>query len=176
MMTQKINDQSQPMEEILYCANHPDRETLLRCNRCGKPICTECAVLTDVGYRCPECIREVQNKYYNADQKDNAIAFGVAFGVALIATPILGFLLGFFGFFFGSIIALMLGSGAGASLAQIIRRSVGKRRGRHLGAFATAGIIVGILVAYLFIPFVYLNIPLLIFTALAISTAYPFLR
>ena len=23
-----------------YCYNHPDRETMLRCNRCERPICT----------------------------------------------------------------------------------------------------------------------------------------
>ena len=37
--------------ESLTCANHPDRETLLRCNKCGKPICISCAVRTPVGYR-----------------------------------------------------------------------------------------------------------------------------
>ncbi|MEN6392186.1 MAG: B-box zinc finger protein, partial [Anaerolineaceae bacterium] len=28
----------------LYCTNHPQTETSLRCNRCDKPICTKCAV------------------------------------------------------------------------------------------------------------------------------------
>ena len=51
----------------MHCANHPDRETMLRCNKCDKPICYECAVLTPVGYRCKECVREQQNVYYNAE-------------------------------------------------------------------------------------------------------------
>ncbi len=38
----------------MVCANHPNRETMLRCNRCEKPICIHCAVLTEVGYRCKE--------------------------------------------------------------------------------------------------------------------------
>ena len=41
----------------LFCYVHPDRETLLRCNNCERPICTQCAVLTPTGYRCKECIQ-----------------------------------------------------------------------------------------------------------------------
>ena len=44
----------------MYCANHPTVETTLRCNRCEKPICAKCAVLTPTGYRCKECIKEQQ--------------------------------------------------------------------------------------------------------------------
>ena len=40
---------SNASEAVFHCKNHPDRETLLRCNKCGEPICTQCAVLTDVG-------------------------------------------------------------------------------------------------------------------------------
>lgn len=170
----------QPTTEVVYCTNHPHTETLLRCNRCNKPICIKCAKLTDVGYRCDECIREVQDKYYNAESKDNLIALAVGFLVAVVATPILGFFLGFFGFFFGSIIALMVGSAAGTTLAQIIRRAVGNRRGRKLGAFAVTGIIVGIIVGGLlgviFVGFGVFSIPMLIFSVLAVTTAYPFLR
>ena len=35
--------------DTLYCANHPTIATSLRCNRCNKPICHKCAVLTPVG-------------------------------------------------------------------------------------------------------------------------------
>ena len=175
-MTVDRVEQDAPAEEVTYCKNHPDRETLLRCNKCDEPICPECAVLTDVGYRCKECIRGLQDKYYNAEPKDNWIALAVSFIVTVIALPILGFILGFFGFFFGSIIALFVGSGAGTSLAQIIRQAVGKRRGRYIGYYAIAGIIAGILVVVFLTPFGFVNIPTLIFGVLAISTAYPFLR
>ncbi len=33
-------------ETTLHCYLHPERETLLRCNNCERPICTKCAVLT----------------------------------------------------------------------------------------------------------------------------------
>jgi membrane associated rhomboid family serine protease len=36
------------------CYRHPDRETGLRCSRCGRPICGECAVPAAVGQLCPD--------------------------------------------------------------------------------------------------------------------------
>ncbi|MEZ4726806.1 MAG: B-box zinc finger protein [Caldilineaceae bacterium] len=109
--------------EVLYCANHPNTETLLRCNKCGKPICMKCAQLTDVGYRCRDCIRTQQKVYFNAESWDNPIAFAVSFVVALIATPILGVLLSIAGFF-GWLIAFFAGPSAGGLLTQIIRWAV----------------------------------------------------
>ena len=70
----------------LHCANHPDRETMLRCNKCDKPICFQCAVRTPVGYRCKECVRAQQNVYYNGGQSDLLIA-GI---VALVLGGIFG--------------------------------------------------------------------------------------
>ena len=66
---------------VMYCANHPDTETLLRCNKCNKPICLKCAVQTPVGYRCKECVREQQDVYYNGTTSDNLIAVRVDEGV-----------------------------------------------------------------------------------------------
>lgn len=164
----------------LYCANHPDTETLLRCNRCGKPICLKCAVLTDVGYRCKECIRGVQASYFNAIPTDNVVAFAVALLVAAIASPIAGFVFGRLAFgFLGIILAFMIGSGAGGVLAQIIRSSVGRRRGRYLRYFALAGIILGVLlggVIGLFFAIPVFNLSTLIFTVLSSATAYQILR
>jgi hypothetical protein len=164
---------------VLYCANHPDTETLLRCNRCEKPICLRCAVLTDVGYRCKECIRGVQSSYFNAIPVDNVIGFGVALLVVAIASPIAGFFLGRLPIFFGLIIAFAIGSGAGGALAQIIRVSVGRRRGRYLRHFTLAGIILGVLIGgviglFFGIPVFSLNT--LAFTVLATITAYQILR
>ncbi len=165
---------------ILYCANHPNTETLLRCNKCGKPICMKCAVLTDVGYRCKECIRAQQSVYFNATTWDNPIAFGVGFLVAGLGAPIVGLLLGGLGLF-GLLIAFFLGSGAGTALAQIIRRAVGRRRGRYLPWFAMAGIVLGVLVGnalfFLFTGFLpLLTLPMLLFLGLALATTYPQLR
>lgn len=40
------------------CYRHPDRHTLLKCSRCGRPICSACSIDAAVGQRCPSCVRE----------------------------------------------------------------------------------------------------------------------
>jgi membrane associated rhomboid family serine protease len=42
------------------CYRHPDRETFVRCQRCGRPICGECQTMAPVGVHCPECVREAR--------------------------------------------------------------------------------------------------------------------
>ena len=37
------------------CYRHPNRETLISCSNCERPICTECMSQAAVGIRCPEC-------------------------------------------------------------------------------------------------------------------------
>ena len=165
--------------ETLYCVNHPDTETLLRCNRCGKPICLKCAVLTDVGYRCKDCIRGVQSSYYNAAPADNLIAFVIAGIVAALAAPLVGLVLGMVGFF-GLIIAFMIGGAAGGVLAQIIRAAISRRRGPYLRYYAIAGVVVGVLgwtmLGVILTGRLSFNPYTLIFTALAAAAAYQILR
>jgi membrane associated rhomboid family serine protease len=38
----------------MYCYRHPDRETMVTCSECGRPICTECMYFAPVGIRCPD--------------------------------------------------------------------------------------------------------------------------
>lgn len=40
------------------CYRHPDRETWVTCQRCGRPICPQCQTHAAVGVQCPECVRE----------------------------------------------------------------------------------------------------------------------
>lgn len=40
------------------CYRHPDRESFVRCQRCGRTICGECQTVAPVGVHCPECVRE----------------------------------------------------------------------------------------------------------------------
>jgi hypothetical protein len=167
-------------EAVLYCANHPNTETLLRCNKCGKPICMKCAVLTDVGYRCKECIRERQNVYFNAESWDYPIAFFVALLVTMAVTPLVAAVLGR-AFFFGWIIAFVLGPSAGGVLSQIIRKSVGRRRGRYLHYVAIGGVVLGLLAGTILGPMLGIytplfSLPVLLFAFLAASTTYQMLR
>ena len=70
----------QPQTYPFFCANHPDRGTSLRCNRCERPICTECAVLTPVGYRCKNCVK--------SQQKVFDITFNTAKPIDLVLGPL----------------------------------------------------------------------------------------
>jgi len=51
--------------ETHYCYRHPDRETLLSCSQCERPICTACMSPAPVGIRCPECAGKTRS---GADQ------------------------------------------------------------------------------------------------------------
>jgi membrane associated rhomboid family serine protease len=42
------------MSETPRCYRHPDRETLVSCSECGRPICQDCMTFAPVGIRCPD--------------------------------------------------------------------------------------------------------------------------
>ena len=164
--------------EVLYCVNHPDTETTLRCNRCGRPVCVRCVELTEVGYRCKDCIREQQGIYFNAVNTDYIVVALVSFAMAAVAAPIIGYVLRFFGIF-GWILAFFLGPTVGGAAVTVIRRSIGRRRGRYLGVVAVVAIILGTLLGILVGLGFGLAPNLLalgIFAFLALSTIYATLR
>lgn len=41
-----------------FCYRHPDRQSFVLCQRCGRTICPECMTQAAVGVVCPECMRE----------------------------------------------------------------------------------------------------------------------
>jgi membrane associated rhomboid family serine protease len=41
-----------------FCYRHPDRQSYILCQRCGRTICPECQTQAPVGVICPECMRE----------------------------------------------------------------------------------------------------------------------
>ena len=43
-----------------YCYRHPDRESYIICQRCGRTVCAECQTQAAVGVHCPECTREAR--------------------------------------------------------------------------------------------------------------------
>jgi hypothetical protein len=123
-------------ESPLVCANHPTRETMLRCNKCEKAICGQCAIQTPVGYRCKECVRGQQAIFDTARSIDYFVAgvittIGVAISVALLR------FVGFWG--------LLLAPAVGGGLAELVRRAVGRRRSRRLPLAVILGGVLGVL-------------------------------
>lgn len=126
------------MSEEQTCVNHPNTSTVLRCNRCGSAICTRCAVLTPVGYRCKSCVKNQQAVFYTAVWSDYLIAAAVALIISgaahlglIFVLPSLGVLVVF--------VALLIGGAVG----EVTRRAIGKRRGRYIWLVAGGGVIVG---------------------------------
>ena len=133
----------QTAQEIIVCYRHPKIETSLRCNRCGRPICPKCAVRTPVGFRCPECVREQQNKYYTGGALDYVIAAVVALPLSLIAAAIFAFLIGGIGFF-SWIISFFAAPAAGGIIAEAVRWAVGRRRSRNLNLVVAGCLMLGV--------------------------------
>ncbi|NYE95924.1 membrane associated rhomboid family serine protease [Psychromicrobium silvestre] len=47
-----------PGAQVPVCPRHPDRVSYVRCQRCGRPACTECQRQAAVGIQCVDCVRE----------------------------------------------------------------------------------------------------------------------
>ena len=122
-VTQETAETVIDADEKTYCAVHPDVETGLRCNRCGRYMCVRCAVPTPVGYRCRECVNQHQDAFYKATGRDNVVAFFIALGLSV---P-LGFVLGKMLF-----LAIIFGLPAGAAIGELVWRATGQRRGRYV--------------------------------------------
>ncbi len=136
-MSTEITTTPEHTEEIHYCAVHLDRETSLRCNKCGRYMCSDCAVPTPVGYRCKECVRGVEDKFFNATLADYAIVFTVSAVIAAVAAGIAR-LIGL-----PLLFAIILGLPLGGLISEICVRALRRKRGRYTGEICTAGIVVG---------------------------------
>ncbi len=152
-------------DEIHYCAVHPDRDTGLRCNRCDRYMCVECAKRTPVGYTCRECVRGHEDRFYQGTGLDYALVAVVsAAGGALtiFATLLLG------GFL---ILGFIVAPAIGGTAAQIALQLTGRRRGRQSGVVSAGALLIGGLAAgYLLTGG--LGIFTLLYLALACSAAF----
>lgn len=79
-------------ETPLYCYNHPNEPTYLRCGRCERPICARCRVSTPVGFRCFECANVQVLPTYAIDSSVYLKAALFGLGAAALAGVVLGLL------------------------------------------------------------------------------------
>ncbi len=127
--TEDLGEEQAP----LRCARHPNTETLLRCGRCGTPICAKCQVPTPVGVRCRSCA-QVKRFALVARPSELLRAAALGLAVAVVGSIVLGMVpfLGFFGLAF-----------VGFAVGEAVSVSARRKQGRELGILAVACLVVG---------------------------------
>lgn len=71
--------------QVPVCPRHPDRVAYVRCQRCGRPACTECQRQAAVGIQCVDCVRE--------SSKNAPVNRTMAGGVVTTGKPIITYVL-----------------------------------------------------------------------------------
>jgi hypothetical protein len=120
--------------DVLYCVNHPQTETLIRCSRCLDPICPKCAVRTAVGLRCRKCAGIGRSPLYALEPRHYVIAALVALVAALIAGALVTQL--------GLLFTFFLAAPAGGLVAEAVIRST-RKRGRAMQVITAVCIVLG---------------------------------
>ena len=86
-----MDDRAPVAEPTPTCYRHHDRETLVSCSNCDRPICTSCMVQAAVGVKCPECAGRPIGA---ARLKPRPVARGTAYvTTTLIAINVAAFIL-----------------------------------------------------------------------------------
>ncbi|MBP1466775.1 hypothetical protein EYB53_013755 [Candidatus Chloroploca sp. M-50] len=162
--------------ETLFCYNHSDRETGLRCTNCNQPICSECATPAIVGQLCPTCLKIRRPVNYQVSEVNLLVAGATALiyslAISFVAVQLLG-MVGFFGF----LLAFFLGPLAGNLLVRLSDRFTKGKRGRlmqiALGICYTLGALpwLGLTLIFGVLP-----LGLIIFTVMAVTTVVAQMR
>lgn len=151
-------------DEIHYCEVHPDRDTGLRCNRCDRYMCMECAVRTPVGYTCKECVRGHEDKFFAGTQLDYAIVAGLSFVGGAIGAFLIGMIGGFW------FLTIVIAPTIGGLIGQAALSATGRRRGRQSGYVCAGAVFAGgLMISLLGTGF---GIGSLLYLGLATSAAY----
>lgn len=153
-----------------YCANHPAVETSLRCNKCGKPICANCAVRTPTGYRCKECVRGQQKIFETAEWVDYALGFITAGILGFLASLLASLVSGLS--FIGWILIVIGAPTAGMVIAEGVRLVTRKHRSRALFITIAATVVLSAL-PVIILHLLALDIFTLIFQGIYLFIATP---
>src|ERR687893_1492370 len=155
------------MAETMRCYRHPNRETRVSCATCGRPICTDCMVPTDVGIKCPNDARLPRGARAGVMKGDQvAKTFLAAIAVALLGALIVYYVLPQIGF--GRLIlSALAGYGAG-----IFIHRAGGRNGGPL-AMAISGVAVAVAFSpALVLPLLNGNFPVYLFLPALVAVGF----
>ncbi len=147
-MTVVNKHQAVPLREA--CHRHPEVQTGLHCNTCGRAICPQCARRSPVGYKCAVCVRGTLERYFNGKRCDYLIAIAITLPLSLLTASLLTYVIWWIGWFPWFIVLLAAPTVAGF-IAEAVRHSVRRRRSRYL-AHVVAGCFVAAIVPFLAVP------------------------
>lgn len=165
------------MSEVIYCVNHPDRETLLRCNKCGKPICPECAIRHPVGLRCRQCAQPRRIPTYDLSPRHYVLALAAGLPSATVGVILGGIFSRFISIsFIGGFIPWIIAFAVGLLTAEAISRATGYKRGTGLQVVAAICLVFGYLIGNALLFVGWLNFYTIIYLLLAILAAVGRLR
>lgn len=71
------------------CPRHPDRPSLIRCQRCERPTCTECQRQAAVGVQCVDCVNDA-SAHQRATQPRTAVGAVPLAGHPIVTYGIMG--------------------------------------------------------------------------------------
>lgn len=123
---------------VTHCVRHPNRETALRCGKCGDPICTRCIVQTPVGARCATCANLKRLPQFDVGYRLLARAAVAGVVVSLALWRLISFL-PYLRFFLSILV--------GAAVGEVMTRLALRRTTLALQACAVAAVAIGALVA-----------------------------
>jgi hypothetical protein len=126
--------------EPMHCYRHPKRETRVSCATCGRPICTECMVATDVGIKCPEDARLPRGARAGVMKSNQVLRSILAgLGVTVAGIPVVFVL-------FSLPLTLLLSAAAGYGAGTLINRAGGRNGGPVAIAIAVLATLIPFLV------------------------------
>jgi hypothetical protein len=117
-----------------FCPRHIGEQTSLRCSRCETLICPKCAILTSVGYRCPDCGKE-KSAVGTMPPATLVLGCSIAAGLGFVASRwIPGF----------GVLSIILGVASGAAIGELVLRATGMKRSRWFAASGLIGLGAGV--------------------------------
>lgn len=158
-------------DALVNCMNHVQTLTGLRCNRCDKPVCAKCVVLTPVGYRCKACVRREQNAFETLRLQDYLLVPMVVMALAVVGSALS---------VISPFLTVLVTPVAAGIIANTVHRVIGRRWSRRLDRLVVAAFFLGCLPMacslLVFLPDIWSIAGLMLFLGIGIHTLLMRLR
>jgi membrane associated rhomboid family serine protease len=112
------------------CYRHPDRRASVSCQRCNRPICTECMIEAPIGFQCPEDAKAGKQKVYTSSSLFRGAPARAVLTMTIIAANVAVYLLG-------------VGMGDSGGGGQKLRIDYGLIAGAYLNTGEKIGVVTG---------------------------------